>query len=210
MGSGASRRGVAWVTAYWSSSNHIGHAPPLQVDIPIPTKDKKGRTDRIDTTVGSQAFRRLAPMIHRRRIVLHAGDITTRHDQSMNYIDLIAVLAIAQLIFFSVLVGRARGVYGVKAPAVSGHEMFERAYRVQMNTLELVVAFLPTLYIAAKYWPQAYVASAGVIYLVGRLIYWRSYVTAPASRGIGFMLSMLPILALLFAALIGIVREGVT
>ena len=127
----------------------------------------------------------------------------------MNYIDLIAALAIVQLIFFSVLVGRARGVYGVKAPAVSGHEMFERAYRVQMNTLELLVAFLPTLYIAAKYWPQVYVASAGVIYLVGRLIYWRSYVTAPASRGIGFMLSMVPILALLFAALIGIVREGV-
>ena len=126
----------------------------------------------------------------------------------MNYIDLIAALAIVQLIFFSVLVGRARGVYGVKAPAVSGHEMFERAYRVQMNTLELLVAFLPTLYIAAKYWPQAYVASAGVIYLVGRLIYWRSYVTAPASRGIGFMLSMVPVLALLFGALIGIVRAG--
>jgi len=104
-----------------------------------------------------------------------------------------------------VLVGRARGLYGVKAPAVTGHEMFERAYRVQMNTLELMVAFLPALYIAAKYWPQAWVAGAGAVYLVGRFIYWRSYTSAPGSRGVGFGLSMLAVLALLVAALAGCV-----
>ena len=127
----------------------------------------------------------------------------------MNYVDLIAVLAILQLIFFSVLVGQARGAYGIKAPAVSGNEMFERAYRVHMNTLELLVAFLPALFVASKYWPQAYVAAAGAVYLVGRFVYWRSYVAAPASRGIGFGLSMLPILALLIASLVGIVRGGI-
>ena len=126
----------------------------------------------------------------------------------MNYVDLVAVLAVMQLIFFSVLVGRARGTYGVKAPAVSGHEMFERAYRVQINTLELMVAFLPALFIASKYWPQTYVASAGAVYLLGRFIYWRSYVAAPASRGLGFGLSMIPIMALLIAALVAIFRSG--
>lgn len=126
----------------------------------------------------------------------------------MNYVDLVAVLAVAQLIFFGVLVGSARGRYGVKAPAVFGHEMFERAYRVQMNTLELIVAFLPAMFIAGKYWPQAYVAGAGVVYLAGRLIYWRSYVAAPASRTIGFGLSMIPIAALLVADVIGILRTN--
>ena len=126
----------------------------------------------------------------------------------MNYVDLIAVLAVMQLIFFGVLVGRARGTYGVKAPAVSGHEMFERAYRVQMNTLELMVAFLPALFVASKYWPQTYVAIAGAVYLLGRFIYWRSYVAAPTSRGLGFGLSMIPIMALLIAALVAIVRSG--
>ena len=124
----------------------------------------------------------------------------------MNYVDLIAVLAIAQLIFFSVLVGRARGLYGVKAPAVTGHELFERAYRVQMNTLELMVAFLPALYIAARYWPHSWVAGAGAVFLVGRLVYWRSYIAAPASRGMGFALSMLPIMALVIASLAAILR----
>ncbi|WP_222566181.1 MAPEG family protein [Novilysobacter antarcticus] len=128
----------------------------------------------------------------------------------MNYVDLIAILAVLQLVMFGVLVGRARGLYGVHAPATSGHEMFERAYRVQMNTLELMVAFLPALYIAAKYFPQIYVAAAGAIYLVGRLVYWRSYTAAPASRGIGFALSMLPILGLLIAALVAIVAGSET
>jgi glutathione S-transferase len=124
----------------------------------------------------------------------------------MNYVDLVAVLAVIQMIFFGVLVGRARGRYGVKAPAVSGHELFERAYRVQMNTLELMVAFLPALFIAAKYWPQAYVAGVGAVYLLGRLIYWRSYVADPSSRALGFGLSMLPILALLIGSLVAIIR----
>lgn len=126
----------------------------------------------------------------------------------MNYIDLVALLAVAQLVFFAVLVGRARGRYGVKAPAVSGHEGFERVYRVQMNTLELLVAFLPALFIAAKYWPQGWVAVAGAVYLVGRIIYWRSYTAAPASRGLGFALSMFPILALVIAGLVGAMRGG--
>lgn len=127
----------------------------------------------------------------------------------MNYVDLVAVLAIIQLVFFGVMVGRARGRYGIKAPATSGHEMFERAYRVQMNTLELMVALLPALFIAAKYWPQPYVAGAGAVYLVGRLIYWRSYSAAPASRGLGFALSMIPILALLIGTLLAMVRANV-
>lgn len=126
----------------------------------------------------------------------------------MKYVDLVALLAVAQLVFFAVLVGRARGRYGVKAPAVSGHEGFERVYRVQMNTLELMVAFLPALFIAAKYWPQNWVAVAGAVYLVGRIIYWRSYTAAPASRGLGFALSMFPILALVIAGLVGAMRGG--
>ncbi|MFT3755909.1 MAG: MAPEG family protein [Pseudoxanthomonas sp.] len=127
----------------------------------------------------------------------------------MNYVDLVALLAVAQLLFFAVQVGRARGLYGVKAPAVTGHEMFERAYRVQMNTLELMVAFLPALLIAGKYWPQHYVAGIGAVYLLGRFIYWRSYVAAPASRGLGFALSMFPIMALILGGLAAIIRNGI-
>lgn len=123
----------------------------------------------------------------------------------MNYVDLVAILAIAQFVFFGVLVGRARGRHGVKAPAVTGHELFERTYRVQMNTLELLVAFLPLLFIAAKYWPQAWVAAVGAVFVAGRFVYWRSYVAAPASRSLGFGLSIVPVMALLLGVMVAIV-----
>ena len=72
----------------------------------------------------------------------------------MNYVHIVALLAVVQFIVFSTLVGAARGKYGIAAPAMTGNEHFERAVRVQMNTLEQLVGFLPALFIAAAYWPQ--------------------------------------------------------
>jgi uncharacterized MAPEG superfamily protein len=127
----------------------------------------------------------------------------------MNYVDLVAIAALFQYQFFVFLVGRARGKYGVPAPATSGHEMFERAYRVQMNTLELLVVFLPALYLANKYWTPTNAALAGAVYLIGRFIFWRAYMTNPASRGLGFILSLLPCALMLVGAVVGLVRSPI-
>jgi len=121
----------------------------------------------------------------------------------MNYVHIVAVLAILQYFYFGVLVGRARAKYGIKAPATSGNEVFERAFRVQMNTLEQLVGFLPALLIAGLYWTNAIVAAIGVVYLIGRFVYQRAYVADPAKRGLGFMLSVVPTFILLIAAAIG-------
>lgn len=123
----------------------------------------------------------------------------------MNPVDLIAMLALLQYLVFGAQVGRARGKYGVKAPAVTGAEGFERAYRVQMNTLELLVVFLPALYVAARYWPAPYVAGVGLIYLIGRALYSSAYRAAPERREMGFVLSIGPVFVLVVAALIGAV-----
>ena len=121
----------------------------------------------------------------------------------MIYVHIIALLAIVQFIIFSMLVGAARGKYGIKAPAMTGNEHFERAVRVQMNTLEQLVCFLPALLIAASYWPQTYVAGAGLVYLVGRTLYRQAYVADPAKRGLGFALTVLPTMVLVLAGLVG-------
>ena len=121
----------------------------------------------------------------------------------MNWIDLITTLALIQFIVFAILVARARGTYSIKAPATTGNEMFERYYRVQMNTLELLVAFVPALWMAARYWNPGTMAFVGAIYLVGRVVYLQSYLKDPASRTIGFLLSFLPIAFLLLATLVG-------
>ena len=125
----------------------------------------------------------------------------------MNLVDLVAILALLQFFAFALLVGRARGKYGVNAPAITGNEMFERAFRVQMNTLELLVLSLPALYLCAKYWSPLYVAGAGAIYIIGRIIYWRAYMAAPQTRTLGFALSIGPCLVLLVAALVGVFRS---
>ncbi len=123
----------------------------------------------------------------------------------MEFVAIVAVLALVQYILFGSLVGKARGKFGVNGPAVTGHPVFERYFRVQMNTLELLVALLPGLWLFAHYVSPAWAAILGTVYLVGRFEYLRSYVADPAKRSLGFGLSMLPILALLLGALIGAV-----
>jgi glutathione S-transferase len=123
----------------------------------------------------------------------------------MQYVELVAIIAVLQFLSFGALTGRARRQSGLKAPAITGHESFERMYRVQMNTLELLIAFLPALFLSAKYWPAYLVASLGVVYLIGRFAYWRAYISDPSTRRLGFMLSMLPTMFLAIMALLGII-----
>ncbi len=121
----------------------------------------------------------------------------------MAWIELVSVLALVQYMWFGVQVGGARGKYGIKAPAVSGHEVFERIYRVQMNTLEQLVVFLPVLWMAARYWNPVWMAAIGAVYLVGRMLYRNSYIKDPGSRTLGFVLTILPTTVLLLATLLG-------
>ena len=123
----------------------------------------------------------------------------------MHYIHLVAALAVLQFFFFGIIVGRARARFGVKAPATTGNEHFERAFRVQMNTLEQLTGFLPALYIAGQFWPPTYVAAVGIVYLVGRFVYWRSYIADPTSRSLGFLLTVSPTFLLLTAGVAGAV-----
>ena len=125
----------------------------------------------------------------------------------MNYIHIIALLAVLQFFVFGVLVGRARLRYGVRAPAVTGNEQFERVFRVQMNTLEQLVGFLPALLIAGLYWSQAMVAGLGLVWLIGRLIYRHSYIADPTKRQLGFLLTVVPTFVLLVLGLVGTVMR---
>jgi uncharacterized MAPEG superfamily protein len=120
----------------------------------------------------------------------------------MDLVALVLALALLQYIVFAVLVGRARGTYGVKAPAVTGHEVFERYFRVQQNTLELLVIFVPAVWLFGQYVSATWASIFGAVYLVGRVLYLKSYVADPARRGAGFGLSMLPIMAMVIGVMI--------
>ena len=118
-----------------------------------------------------------------------------------SFITLLTVLLMFCLIFN---VGRARGKYEVKAPAVTGHELFERAYRIQLNTVENVLLFLPALWLYAIFIGDKGAGDSGVIWLIARVWYAIAYQFNPAKRGFGFLISILVIAGLWVGAAYGI------
>jgi uncharacterized MAPEG superfamily protein len=89
---------------------------------------------------------------------------------------------------------------------MSGHEVFDRYFRVHYNTLELLIMFVPALWIAATYWNPLWMAGIGAVYLVGRILYLQGYVRDPKTRSIGFGLSITPIGILVLFALAGVAK----
>lgn len=120
----------------------------------------------------------------------------------MESVAIVTVLAIAQFVFFSIQVGSMRAKHGVKAPAITGHPEFERTFRIQQNTMEQLVAFLPALWIFAFVVNPMWAAGFGLVFIAGRFIYWSSYRKDPASRGAGFAITFLPTVIMLGWSLI--------
>jgi len=121
----------------------------------------------------------------------------------MAYVDIVTALALLQFVVFGIKVAKARGKYGVKAPAVTGNEVFERHFRVQQNTLELLIVFVPGLFLFSRHFNPLWAAVLGVVYLIGRGIYAASYVKNPAARGAGYGISALPTVVLVIGGLVG-------
>jgi glutathione S-transferase len=118
------------------------------------------------------------------------------------------VTLVALLLYFVIIgsVATARGRYGIKAPAVTGNEYFERAYRIQMNTLEQMALFLPALWLYAVYVSDRGAAVGGLVWVVGRVIYALAYTRDPASRGPGAMVTLFASVGLWLGAAYGVVR----
>ena len=118
---------------------------------------------------------------------------------------LVTLLAILFYLFTGIAVARARAAYGVKAPATSGQPDFERIFRVQMNTLEWMPIFLPSLWLFAIYISDAIAAAIGAVWIVGRIVYYLGYAKAAEKRERGFGIQAFAAIALWVGALCGIV-----
>ena len=125
----------------------------------------------------------------------------------MELVAIVVVLSLLQYLYFGALVGRARVKYKIDAPAVSGDPVFERYYRVQMNTLESLVIFLPAIFIFASYISANIAAALGIIFIIGRQLYQRAYVKDPKTREVGFILTILPSIILALGGLAGAVMQ---
>ena len=121
----------------------------------------------------------------------------------------VTILAVIFYIVTATRVGRMREKHNIVAPAVTGHPQFERAYRVQMNTLEAMPVFLPALWIAAYYFTRVplLAPAIGLVWIVGRIVYMQAYMADPSRRSLGFTISALSQIALLLLAIAGLVMS---
>lgn len=121
----------------------------------------------------------------------------------MEWVAAVAILALVEYLFFAAKTGMARGRYNVPAPATTGHPVFERTLRVQQNTLEQLIVFLPGLYLFSVYASPTFGALLGLVFVVGRALYYRGYVEDPGKRGPGFLVGFAANAVLLAGGLVG-------
>ena len=121
------------------------------------------------------------------------------------------VLVTLATVFFYLLTGlnaaSTRGKTKIAAPAMSGDPLLERALRVQGNTLEWIVIFLPSLWLWAAYLDPRVGAVLGVIWILGRYLYMRGYMQEAGKRSTGFLVQALATVILFFGALIGVLAS---
>ena len=121
----------------------------------------------------------------------------------MELVSFVIAVALIECFVFGALVGRARGRFGVAAPAMTGHPDFERINRVHQNSLEQLVLFVPAIWIFATTVDARVAAVLGLVFVVGRLVYARGYIQEASKRSTGTAISGLAQLVLLLGAAIG-------
>jgi glutathione S-transferase len=125
----------------------------------------------------------------------------------MSWVMLVTLLALIVFFVVTINVGRARAKYGVKPPQMSGDPAFERSLRVQQNTLEQLVPFLPALWIFATVVSYTYATVLGMVWVVGRILYAWGYYQAAEKRGLGFAISILASNVLIVGSLVGVILQ---
>ena len=129
---------------------------------------------------------------------------------TMLWIALVILLALIEFMVFGFLVGGARKRYAIPAPATHGHPDFERTFRVHYNTLEMLVVFIPSIWLFGLYLNPRWGAILGVVFLVGRALYAAGYIRAAEKRELGSVLSFGAVAVLLLGAVFGVVRVLLT
>ena len=124
----------------------------------------------------------------------------------MDHATLIVLLALLQYVWFTARVGLARGKYHVDAPACDGDEAWNRLFRVQQNTMEQLIVFIPGTYAFAYYFSELWVLVPGLAFLIGRFLYSGEYLSDPKTRTPGMAITLLSNVVLVLGALYGLVR----
>ena len=127
--------------------------------------------------------------------------------QSYGSVAIVTLLTLLVYFWMATQVARTRVRVGIRPPTMTGDPVLEQTIRAHTNTLEWLPIFLPSLWLFAIYWNATAAAVLGLIWIVGRVVYFLGYVAAPAKRQPGFFIQALAASALLLGAL-GPVSDG--
>lgn len=122
----------------------------------------------------------------------------------MEHAALLILIALIQYIVFTLRVGANRAKYHVDAPKTEGNETWERMFRVQQNTLEQLIIFIPALWFFSMFMSEAWALLPGLVFIVGRQLYSHEYINKPGSRVLGMALTLFANAVLVVGALVGV------
>lgn len=119
----------------------------------------------------------------------------------MSYAILIILVALLQYSYFLGKVGYFRAKLEVHAPKTTGNEKWERLFRVQQNTMEQLIIFIPATYFFSSIISDEWVLLPGIIFIIGRALYSASYISNPNGRGLGMIMSFIPSVLMILSTL---------
>ena len=125
----------------------------------------------------------------------------------MEVLAIVTSLALLQAVYFAFQVGGARQKHGVAALDTTGHDVFERHYRVHQNTMEQLIIFLPAMWMFGYFVNPYWASGIGVIFLVSRMVYRHAYIKDPKSRSGAFSVGFVMMSILLVGAIVGAVMS---
>jgi glutathione S-transferase len=124
-----------------------------------------------------------------------------------HYTAIVTLLAVAFHFFLATRVAAAHGRFNVRLPATTGNPDFERIFRVHMNTLEWMPIFLASLWLCAIYLSDLAAAVLGLVWIVGRAVYFAGYSRAVEKRLPGFFIQSMACVLLFIGAAAGVVMR---
>lgn len=128
----------------------------------------------------------------------------------MVWVSAVVLVAVLQYLVLGMMVGRARVRYHIVAPACTGDPIFERWFRVHQNSLEMLIAFIPSVWLFGMWVSPTWATGIGVLFIAARIIYAAQYISDPKTRELGAGLSFLSTVVLVLGAIYGLIRIALT
>jgi len=125
--------------------------------------------------------------------------------ENINLAYLLILVALLQYLWFTARVGLKRDTHGVSAPSTTGNNEWDRLYRVQQNTMEQLIIFIPAM-LAFAYYSGYWALIPGALFIIGRQVYSMTYIKDPKTRTVGMTMTLLANVILLLGALYGVLK----